>query len=92
MRMLDDAKRTTELGRQRESLIERANTIRTAEHVSFSAREKGRQYGPEHFTHLNVKVLGDDFRALVTRELKAQVAEIDAQLRVLGVEPAWKHR
>ena len=91
MRTLDDAKRATELGRQRESLIERANAIRTAEQVCFSSREKGRQYGPEHFAHLNVEVLGDDFRALVMRELEVQVAKIDAELRALGVEPAWKH-
>ena len=77
MRTLDDAKRTTELGRQRESLIERANTIRTAEHVCFSAREKARQ-STEHFTHLNVNARR---RLPGTRDArtKAQVAKIDAR-------------
>ena len=37
--------------------------------------------------NLDVEVCTDEFRALVVKELKEQVARIDAELRSLGIEP-----
>jgi hypothetical protein len=78
-----NAKLAVELGNKRERLIERANAIRMANKVLF-ATARQRQYSNLDYDTLEVEFEG--FRELVTKEIKAQIAPIDEQLRNIGVE------
>jgi hypothetical protein len=85
MQTLDDARRATELGDKRDHLIWLANGVRMSECIHFAGSRGGNESSPSAM--LKVEVFTDEFQALMTRELEAQVAKIDAELRALGIEP-----
>jgi hypothetical protein len=84
---LDSAKRAVELGEHREKLIECANAIGAAYKIYFGAEEPRPIPLPSAAWRLEVKMCIDEFKALMIRELKAQLAEIDEEMREHGVEP-----
>jgi hypothetical protein len=86
---LDDAKRATELGSKRERLIDLARTIRMADNLLFAAGRERISGMPRIFDPItmSVEACADEFRALVAKELRAQVATIDDELRALGIDP-----
>lgn len=86
MKTREDAKRATELCDEKDRLIACANEIRIGDKVYFSTDAAANGFS-RFGARLNVKCLQDEFRALVTKELKAQVAKIDKELRALGIEP-----
>jgi hypothetical protein len=77
---LEDAKRATALGEKRRTLIENANAILRAHNVFFGAG--GLFLGKAE--RLSSDVFRDEFNALVTRELEAQVGKIDEELRTIA--------
>jgi hypothetical protein len=83
MRTLEEARRAAELGNERARLVNIANTILYAERIYFAAGYEDSR-SP---AMLKVEAFADEFRAQVTRELTAQVARIDDELRALGIEP-----
>jgi hypothetical protein len=86
MMTIEQAKQAVELSDERKSLINRANKIRMTDAIHFGAELKPVWPKRETVT-FEVEKFADEFRALLTKELKAQVAQIDKELRALGVEP-----
>jgi CheY-like chemotaxis protein len=88
MQTLDDARRAARLGDERKQLIDIANNIRvTADRLYFTGETTITPAAGAYSVALKVEVLADEFRALVTKELEAQVAKIDEELRALGIGP-----
>jgi len=94
MMTIEQAKQALQLSKERDALIERANKIRMAGRVYFSAKDESElafsgaaRYVSQAPVMIEVEMFSDEFRALVAKELKAQVSKIDKDLRSLGVEP-----
>jgi hypothetical protein len=88
MMTIEQAKQAVELSKEREYLIERANKIHAGDQLFFSATEKSKHWVPrQDQISLEIKEFAEEFRSLLIKELKAQVAKIDKKLRALGVEP-----
>jgi hypothetical protein len=94
MMSIKNAKQAVALGERRDELIKRAGKIFTATSIHFGADVEPRpgrsvlgHLGRQEVVHLDVEKFADEFQSLVTKELRAQIAAIDDELRALGVEP-----
>jgi paraquat-inducible protein B len=92
MKTRRDAERVVELSDKRENLHKLASSIRMADEIAVGdpveiARELRSSYTVRRDMMFTFSHLADELRDLIKRETVQQIAEIDKELKALGVEP-----
>jgi hypothetical protein len=93
MKSLRDAERVVELCKEREHLHNLASSIRMADEIAVCDPDHHKHKDPRLRTvnevppMFRISRLGDELRDLIKREAAEQIAEIDKELKELGVAP-----